>query len=456
MQEKNAPQLKRDLGLLETVNIVIGILIGSGIFVLPAQIFSGAQTPGMGLLAWIVAGAISIAAGLSISELAAAMPQAGGTYVYLREAYGDFWAFMQGWVSFLAYSSAITAALAIVFTTYLSVLYPLSPVLFKVIAISMVVFLTIINYFGVRFGGYIQNIFTFGKLFCIAALVIFGFTLGKAANFTPLLPTDGSFMAPLAAGVIAALWAYDGWLYVAMMAEEIKNPQRNLPLALIFGITIVSIIYAVFNAAVLNVMPMHEVISAGEKAGTVMAVKLFGTIGGSLIGIGILISVFGTLNGVVMSAPRYYYAMARDNLFFASKTVGSVHPKYKTPHVSLFIAAVWSSVLILTGSFGQLIGLVVCVAWLFYVLSLVAIFILRKKQPDLPRPYKVIGYPITPLVAILGGLWILLESFKALQASFMKDPTFGLVVMLVLVAGLPAYFYLESKKKKDNNVNEKA
>lgn len=449
------PQLKRDLGLMETINIVIGILVGSGIFVLPAQIFSGAQAPGLGIMAWVVAGIISIAAGLSISELAAAMPQAGGTYVYLREAYGDFWAFMQGWVSFLAYSSAITAALAIVFTSYFSVLVPLSPILFKVVACSMVILLTLINYYGVKFGGYIQNFFTFGKLFCIGALVIFGFVLGKAADFAPLFPSGGNAIGSLAAGVIAALWAYDGWIYVAMMAEEIKNPQKNLPLALIVGITVVSIIYAVFNGAVLNVLPMQQVIAAGEKAGTVMATTIFGTVGGSLIGIGILISVFGTLNGVVMTAPRYYYAMARDNLFFASKMVGSVHPKYRTPHVSMFLAALWSMVLILTGSFGQLLGLVVFVAWLFYLLSLIAIFILRQKQPNLHRPYKVLGYPFTPIVAILGGLWILVESFKGLEDSFVKNPLFGGIVVLVMVAGLPAYFYLERKKKIEELKSEK-
>jgi len=448
MQKNNGPELKRDLGLIESINIVIGILVGSGIFILPAQIFSGAQAPGLGLLAWIVAGAISIAAGLSISELAAAMPQAGGTYVYLREAYGDFWAFMQGWVSFLAYSSAITAAVAIVFTTYLGALVPLPPVLFKLAAASVVIILTLVNYFGVRFGGYIQNIFTFGKLFCIASLVIFGFVFGRAGNFLPIFPTDGGVMGSLAAGVVAALWAYDGWIYVAMMAEEIKNPQKNLPLALILGITIVSVIYAVFNAAMLNVLPMQEIIGAGEKAGTVMAGTLFGAIGGTLIGVGILISVFGTLNGVVMTAPRYYYAMARDNLFIASKVVGSVHPKYRTPHISLIISGLWSIVLILTGSFGQLLGLVVFVAWVFYLLSIGAVFVLRKKKPSLPRPYKVIGYPVTPIVAVLGGAWILVESFKGLQASFIKDPLFGGLVMLVIIAGLPVYFYLENKKKK--------
>jgi len=446
--ENKENHLKRDLGLVEAMTTVIGILVGSGIFILPAQIFLGAQAPGLGILAWIVGGAISIAAGLSIAELAAAMPRAGGTYVYLREAYGEGWAFMQGWVSFLAYSSAITAAVALAFTAYLGVFFPLSGVMTNVVAASLVIILTAINYLGVRFGGYIQNIFTFGKLFCIAALVIFGFTAGQAGDFLPIFPESGKIMGPLAAGVIATLWAYDGWMYVAMMAEEIKNPQKNLPLALILGISITSVVYAAFNAAVLNVLSMAEVISAGEKAATVMASQIFGGIGGTLITIGILISVFGTLNGVIMTAPRYYYAMARDNLFFASNVVGAVHPVYKTPHVALIISALWSIILILTGSFGQLLGLVVFVAWIFYLLSIGALFILRKKKPKMPRPYKAIGYPITPLIGILGGGWVLVESFKGLQTSFTKDPLFGGIVMLVIVAGFPAYLYLENQKKK--------
>lgn len=446
--ENSESHLKRDLGLTEAMTTVIGILVGSGIFILPAQIFLGTQAPGLGILAWIVGGSISIAAGLSIAELAAAMPRAGGTYVYLREAYGEGWAFMQGWISFLAYSSAITAALALAFTAYIGAFVPLTAITANLVAASLVIILTLINYFGVRFGGYIQNIFTFGKLFCIAALVIFGFAYGQAGDFFPLFPEAGGIMAPLAAGVIATLWAYDGWIYVAMMAEEIKNPQKNLPLALIFGISITAIVYAVFNAAVLNVLPMQEIIGAGGQAATVMAGKIFGAMGGTLITIGILVSVFGTLNGVIMTAPRYYYAMARDNLFFASKTVGDVHPRYKTPHVSLIISALWSIVLILTGSFGQLLGLVVFVAWIFYLLSIGALFILRKKRPDLPRPYKVIGYPVIPIIGVLGGIWVLVESFKALQASFNKDPLFGSIVMLVITAGLPAYFYLEKHKKK--------
>lgn len=447
-QGENKTQLKKDLGLLEAMTIVVGLLVGSGIFILPAQVFLGTQAPGLGIIAWMVGGAISIAAGLSIAELAAAMPRAGGTYVYLREAYGEGWAFMQGWISFLAYSSAITAALALAFTTYFSALFPLSPLMTNVVASLTVIILTLINYFGVRFGGYIQNIFTFGKLFCIAALVIFGFIHGQGGNLLPIFPENGGIVAPLAAGVIATLWAYDGWIYVAMMAEEIKNPQRNLPLALVFGIGIAATVFAIYNAALLNVLPMQAIIENGGHSATMMAGQIFGVIGGTLITIGILISVFGTLNGIVMTSPRYYYAMARDKLFFANELVGSVHPQYKTPHVALIISAFWSIVLITTGSFGQLLGLVVFVAWVFYLLSIGALFVLRKKKPDLHRPYKVIGYPVIPIIAILGGLWILVESFKGLHASFVKDPLFGIVVMVVIAAGLPVYIYLENKKKK--------
>lgn len=427
-------ELRRDLGLPQAMLTVIGIVIGSGIFALPAAVFASARAPGLGLLSWVLGGVISLAAGLTIAELAAAMPRAGGSYDYLRAAYGDGMAFLQGWASFLAYNSALMAALAMVFSTYLTGLVPLSPAEQTAVALGMIGLLTVVNAMGVRFGGWIQVISTLGKLVPIFLIIVMGLARLDPARLGPLLPTDGGVSTALAGALLSVLWAYDGWIMVGPLAEEIRDPQRNLPLALIGGLAIVTAVYTLFNVALVGVLPMAT-ITGSENPVMPLAQLLFGSGGAKLITLGMLVSMFGTLNAVTMTAPRHYFAMARDGLFPAAKTIATLHPKHRTPVAALLVSAGWAAVLVISGKFGELLNLVVFVAWLFYVFTMAAVLILRRTRPEMERPYKVWGYPVVPLVGIGAALWIL-------YSSFVTAPKISVLGLGLTLTGLPVYAWL--------------
>lgn len=433
--------LRRDLGLSHAMLTVIGTVIGSGIFALPAIVFASARAPGLGLAAWVVGGLISLAAGLTVAELAAAMPKAGGTYTFLREAYGPWMGFLQGWASFLAYNSAMQAALAMLFTTYLTALIPISPTGQTVVGVLLILLLTAVNALGVRFGGLVQIIATLGKLVPIAFLIVFGLSRIDTANLVPLLPEGPGLATALAAAVLPVLWAYDGWIMVGQLAEEVKNPQRNIPLALVGGILTVLVIYTLFNVVLVGAIPMPA-LTASAKPVVPLAGLLFGEGGSRLITVGMLVSMFGTLNAVVMTAPRYYYAMARDGLFPGAAKVSELHPKFQTPLAALALSAVWSLVLLVSGQFGQLLNLVVFVGWLFYVCTMIGVLILRRTRPEMPRPYRVWGYPVVPLVGIGAGLWIL-------WSSLITDPRTAVIGLGLTLTGFPVYLWLRRSQRAE-------
>lgn len=426
-------ELRRDLGLPQAMLTVIGIIIGSGIFAVPAVVFAQARAPGLGLFAWLLGGLITLAAGLSVSELTASMPRAGGAYVFLREAYGDWVAFLQGWAYLLTYNSALNAALAIIFTSYLGALVQLSRPMQIIVGIGLIALLSGINALGVRFGGLVQVATTVGKLVPIGLLILFGLLRSNPTHLVPLLPEFNVGHA-LAAAVLPILWAYDGWMHVGMLAEEVKNPQRNLPLAFVGGLSVAALVYVAFNAALLAVTPIH-VVTASEKPVIPMATALFGSQGATLITIGMLVSMLGTLNALVMTAPRYYFAMARDGLFPAAKQVATLHPKHQTPVLAIVISAVISSLLLVSGRFEQMINLAVFVSWIFNTLTIAAVIVLRRKRPDLPRPYRCWGYPVVPLVGIAAGLWIL-------SSLLQTDPKMAAIGSVITLLGLPAYAWL--------------
>lgn len=431
-------QLRRDLGLPQAILTVIGIVIGSGIFALPAVVFANAKAPGLGLMAWILGGLISLAAGLTVAELTAAMPKAGGTYVYLNEAYGEWLGFLQGWATFLAYNSAMTAALAMVFTSYLTALVPMTPPVQTVVGLGMIALLTWVNILGVKYGGAIQVVATIGKLVPIVLLIGFGLLKADLHNLSPLLPAGGvSISTALAGAVLPVLWAYDGWINVGLMAEEVRNPQRTLPLAFVGGLVIVALVYTAFNVALLGTVPLATLV-ASEKPVVPMATALFGVAGAKLITVGMLVSMFGTLNAVVMTGPRYYLAMARKGLFPFADKVAALHPRYQTPAAALLASAAWAVVLLLSGKFGQLLNLVVFVAWLFNVFTMGAVLILRRTRPDMPRPYRVWGYPVVPLVGMGAGIWIV-------WSTFVTDPYTALWGTVLTLTGLPVYWLLKRK-----------
>ncbi len=433
--------LRRELTLFDAVSVIVGIMIGSGIFFIPTFVLGRAGAPGLALLVWAAAGLISILSGLCYAELGAAMPQAGGAYVYLREAFGPIVAFASTWTSFLVGGPGSIAALAVAFATYTGFFLPMSGTALKVLAIGTVIFLTAINILGVKQGAKLQNLLTVAKIFPILAISIFGLLQGQARDFTPLLP-PGDAMSTISSfglALIAALWAFTGWANVNSLAEELKNPARNLPLAMILGVGGVTLLYTLFNFALLNVLPATTLM-ATETPAAAVATSLFGKVGGVIITGGALISILGSCNGCVLAFPRNYFAMARDGLFF--RQLGEIHPRFGTPVAASLASALLSIILILSGTFEQLTTLVVFSGMIFTTLTVAAVFILRRKFPHMHRPYRVWGYPVVPIIVLVLNLGLMLN-------TLLDDPMSSLVGLVVPLLGAPAYFYFRKANKVD-------
>ena len=434
-------ELKRDLSLFSAVNLVVGGVIGSGIFMVAASMANTIPSPGLIILAWIVGGLLSLAGCLTYAELSAAMPQSGGQYVYLREAYGERIAFLNGWTQFLVVQPGSIASVAAAFSIYAGYFLPLEKMGLRVLAAGVILVLTAFNYYGVKQGGIINNIFTVAKVAAILLLIgagLFITPIESSGNFQNFFSTNGVSISAFGLAMIAVLWGYQGWDYTTFIAEEVKNPKKNIPLALALGMVILIVIYIVINFAYLNVLPLSEMANSALPAADV-ALRVVGPTGAALISIAIMISCFGSNGANIMSAPRIYYAMAKDGLFF--KKCGEVHPKYKTPGFSLIIGGLWSCVLVLSNSFDQLYSMTVFAAFTFYALGGISIFILRKKYPDIERPYKV---PM--LVAAIFIIVSIIFVINSLITSF-QTSLFGLVIILL---GFPVYFFFKRKKEQLN------
>ncbi|MDW8800424.1 amino acid permease [Clostridium sp. A1-XYC3] len=436
-------ELKREMGLFSAVSIIAGIMIGSGIFFIGSFVLQRSNNaPGFAMLVWLAGGVVSLLAGLCYAELGAAMPRSGGAYVYLREAFGPLVGFLQGWTFFWIGASGSIAALAVGLGTYFSNLYPLSPMAIKLFAVAVIIILTVINCLGIKFGSLIQNVFMIGKLIPILIIIALGFALGGEHNPMTVSPGAGTGIAgTFAVALIASLWAYEGWTNLNTVAEEIKNPRKNLPLAMIIAITGVTAVYMLFNYALLKVLPVG-VIASNANPGAAAAVKLIGSAGGILVTIGAFLSIFGSCNGCVLAFPRLYYAMAKDGIFF--KWFEKIHPEYKTPVPALIASAVVSILLIFTGSFQQLTTMVVFSQWIFYILTICSVFVLRKKYPDMERPYKVWGYPILPILVILVSLFILVN-------TLITDPRSSLIGLIVPIVGVPVYYVFKNRMNNESN-----
>lgn len=439
--------LKREMGLFSAVSIIAGIMIGSGIFFIGTFVLQRSDNaPGFSLLVWLAGGIISLLAGLCYAELGAAMPRSGGGYIYLREAYGPLFAFLSGWTSFLVGGSGSIAALAVGLGTYFSALYPLSPLAIKIFAVVVIIFLTVMNCFGVKFGSLIQNIFMVGKLIPILIIIVLGLAMGAQHNPMTLSPGTGNFTGIFAVALVASLWAYEGWTNLNTVAEEIKNPRRNLPLAIIIAITGVTAIYILFNYALLRILPV-SIITSDAKPGAAAAITLLGSAGGILVTIGAFLSIFGSCNGCVLAFPRMYYAMAKDGIFF--KWFERIHPEHKTPIPALIASAIVSILLIFTGTFQQLTTMVVFSQWIFYILTICSVFILRKKYPNMERPYKVWGYPILPILVIIVSLFILIN-------TLFEDPHSSLIGLIVPLLGIPVYYIFKNKINKEDIIEKES
>lgn len=461
--KKTEVSLERKLGLFDSTMLVMGIIIGSGIFLTTGIMAKSIPSPGLIILAWIVGGILSLAGALVYAELGAAMPEAGGQYVYLREAYGPLSGFLFGWMMFLVYQTGAIAALAVAFAEYFGHFFPsLSTTKFifstnitifnhsfpyslsmgQIVALVIIILLSFLNLIGLVLGSIIQNIVTIIKIGSLAAIVGLGFIIGKGGSIEFSFVQSGLSVSSLITGfgvaMIAVIWTYDGWNNINFAAGEIKNPKRNLPFSLILGVLGITAIYVAVNYIYLYALPINEmtgVVRVAEKAATF----LFGGIAASLISVVVVISTFGALNGTILTGPRVYYAMAKDNLFF--KRVAEVHPRFRTPGFSIFIQAIWACLLALSGTFEQLITYVIFAAIIFYIAAVASVFTLRKKRPELPRPYKTWGYPVMPLLFIVTLLGLLIN-------TVVNKPVESIAGLGIVVIGLPVFYYWKRKHKE--------
>jgi basic amino acid/polyamine antiporter, APA family len=442
--EKEEHHLPRVLGLWDIVSIVIGGVIGSGIFLVPKDMAVAVGAPLLILAVWAVGGLMSFFGALSFGELSAAMPEAGGSYVYLRETYGSMIAFLFGWTLFLVIDSGAIATLAVAFSSkYLTHFFPISPVEQKLISILFIIFLVAVNYVGVRWGANLQNLLTvikFGSLIVVCAVIFIFAKNGQAANFVSPSPKDipGNLFSGFGIALVASLWAYKGWDSAAYSAGETKNPQRNLPLGILIGTVACVVIYILAQLAYFYVLPAGAIAKSDRIAADAMNLVI-GPLGASIISFVILFSIMGATNQNFLCSPRVYYAMAKDGIFF--KKLSAVHPKFLTPHISLVAMGVWSVILILFfGTFERLFTYVIFGQWIFFGLTVTAVIILRKKKPDLPRPYRTWGYPFTPLIFILSALYI---SINSLVTQFWN----ALAGLGIILLGLPFFLYWQRKSR---------
>jgi len=427
--------LKRELGLLDATMINVGSMIASAIFIVPATV--AALIPGSGamVLAWMLGGLVSLMGALSIAELSAAYPEAGGQLPYLRAAYGPLWGFLYGWANFLVINPAAIAAIAVGFASYLGFFVPLSAHAIQAVAILSIVALTLLNCLGVRLGATTQNVLTFLKMIALTILILGAFVLpgGAVSNFQPLWPSAplSRVIGPFGLAMMSVLWAYDGWIETTFVGSEIKNPGRNLPRAIILSTVIVIAFYVLVSVAFSYVLtPMRmggSTLVASDAAQVTM-----GAAGAAIVAAAIMLSTLGANNGIILTAARIPYAMARQGVFLRSQ--GWVHPRFATPVVALLTQGVISIALALAGNYNQLATYVVFAQVLFYGLSATAVVRLRHTAPDLPRPYRTWGYPITPLLFAACVLWLLANT--VVQSP--KDSAVGAGLMLL---GLPGYYY---------------
>ena len=434
--ESHPTSLPRVLGLWDIVSIVVGGVIGSGIFIVPAAIATELSSPVLFLGAWVAGGVLSFFGALAFSELAAAYPHAGGAYVYLREAFGPLVAFLFGWTLFLVVDSGSIATLAVAFSTmYLPYFVPLSPWAAKLVSLVMLAGLVAANYVGVRSGANVQNVLTVIKFAALVGVSAAGFLLvdGDTANFTtPAVDAPSwSLAGHFGVALVAVLWAYKGWESASYSTGETRDPGRNLPWGLFIGSLSCLGIYLATNLAYLYAFPTSDIAVSDRIAADVMSLAL-GPVGASVVALVILISITGAANQILLTSPRVYFAMSKDGLFF--RHMAEVHPRFRTPHVSIVAMGVWAALLSLTGTFEQLFTYVVFGQWIFFGLTVAAVFILRRKRPDLPRPYRTLAYPLAPALFILAALAI---SLNTLVNEFWN----AMAGVFIIALGLPAYLY---------------
>lgn len=443
----------KGLGLFDATTLVMGSMIGSGVFIVAADIGRQVNSPGLLMLVWLATAVLTLIAALSYGELAAAMPQAGGQYVYLREAFGPLAGFLYGWTLFTVIQTGTIAAVAVAFAKFLGVFVPavsaqnwvvkLGPAGLNtqmLVAIVITVFLTWLNTRGLRTGAIVQNVFTVAKIGALAALIGLGLFLGRreaaiTANFTDFWRgMDDPWMAIRLAGVamVGALFSSDAWNNVTFTAGEVRNPKRNLPLSLALGVGVVSVLYLLTNLVYLLALPLSAIQSAAEdRVATAVITQILGPAATQVMAAAVMVSTFGCVNGLILAGARVYYAMAEDGVFF--QAVRRVDPVHHTPTVSLWVQCLWACFLTLTGRYSDLLDYVIFAVLLFYVLTIAGLFVLRRTRPAMERPYRAVGYPWFPAIYIAAGtlIEILLLIYK---------PSYTWPGLIVVLLGIPVYF----------------
>ncbi len=457
------PRLLRVLGLREGIAIHMGVIIGSGIFLVPATIAGHLHAMGPIMLVWVIAGLLTLFGALTMAELSSVLPQAGGPYVYLSRSFGRLWGFLFSWNDFFINKSGSAAAIAVAFATYLGYFVPaISPEnpfftfqavvagkaigfgfgWVQLIAIAIILFVMGVNVRGVKFGGWVMTIFTSAKVLALVGLILAVLFSGKgsAQNFLPWWPDhwgSGMFSA-FGLAMISALWAYDGWIDVTLAAGEFKNPERNVPWSLIIGSLAVITLYLLANLAYAAAIPLGAMQNSTRIAGDVASAVL-GPVGASIVVVGIMCSAFGTTNGMLLGGPRSLYAAAVDGTM--SKAFGKVHPKYRSPYVSIVTMGFWASLLTLSGTYDQITSYVVFGSWGFYALTALSVIVLRKKMPDAVRPYKAWGYPYATLLFVAIAGWFLYN-------TLVEDTRNAVIGIVLLLISLPLYYYWTRKNVK--------
>ena len=461
--------LKRELGLLDGTMLVVGSMIGSGIFIVSADIARQVGSAGWLTLIWIISGLITMIAAVSYGELSSMFPKAGGQYVYLKEAYNKLVAFLYGWSFFAVIQTGTIAAVGVAFSKFAAYLYePLSDenILFElgffklnaaqIVSIFTIILLTYINSRGVKNSKILQTVMTLIKILSLLGLIIFGFTLGAKAEIWDAnwadawntrsfnteegswLPISGSaLITAISAAMVGSLFSSDAWNGVTFIAGEIKNPKRNVGLSLFLGTLIVTVIYILANLMYLAVVPFEEIATAkSDRVAVVAANYIFGNIGTLIIAIMIMISTFACNNGLIMAGARVYYTMAQDGLFFKKAAVLN---SASVPAWALWAQCIWASALCLTGKYGALLDFVMIIVIIFYILTIFGIFILRRKMPNVERPYKAFGYPFLPMIYIVAA------SALCVSLLITRFETCGWGV-LIMLAGIPVYYFTKPKE----------
>ncbi len=420
--------LPRLLGVLDATAIVVGIVIGSGIFVLPNVIARNVPSYAGIVAAWVIGGVLSFFGALAYAELGAMFPATGGQYVFLREAYGPLCAFVCGWTFMLAVLSGGSAWLAVTFSIYAGYFVRLTPAGAKAVAVALISLLSAVNYVGVKEAAWVQRMFTGLKVVALAILVGAAFFSGHSAAAGESAPGPTG-LPHFGVAMAACLMAYNGWSYVSFVAGEVRDPQRNLLRSLVIGMAVVAVLYIAANLAYLKVLTIPE-IAATERVGADVATRTMGSIGGTFVSLAVLLSIIGAINGCVLTGARIPFALARDGLFFAR--FGEVHPRFQTPGLAIACAGIWTAILVVSGSYETLYTYSILAAWVFYTLSVAAVMVLRRKRPDAARSYRMWAYPWTLWLFVTASVWFMAD-------AVVTQPRPSAMALAIVATGVLAY-----------------